>query len=209
MLVEQDGVATQRQVYASPPSQSHSWSGEARVSRLLIDGPRKHLLTVNLRGRDNRSLYGDSVGVDLGTAALRETVDVAKPPVQFGAYTVDITRQRAGGISYGINWAGLGAATFGMQRTACTKDVALPDVGRIRGTSYEWLPSASAAVPLGKALSAYASYVKGLEDAGVAPSYAANANQLLLCDPDEPGRCRPPPQRQLCAAVRSQAVDRW
>lgn len=60
-MVEPDGTSTQRQVYVSPPSQSHSRSGEARISRLLLDGPRKHLLTMNLRGRDNRSLYGDSV----------------------------------------------------------------------------------------------------------------------------------------------------
>ncbi|MCU6453905.1 TonB-dependent receptor [Sphingomonas sp. A2-49] len=185
VLVDPDTVTTNREVDVSPPSRSDSWSGEARVSRLFADGPRQHLVTIAMRGRDNVSVYGDSVSVDLGTAGLRDVIAAAKPALAFGASTRDVTRQATAGLSYGLNWTGVGQTTIGMQRTAYTKDVTLPDVGRIRGTDYRWLPSISTAVPVARGLSAYASYVRGLEDSGVAPSYAANANQLLPAIPTE------------------------
>ena len=97
----------------------------------------------------------------------------------FGPQIGDETRQLTGGIGYSLAWKGLGELTLGLQRTHYVKRVANPGVPQTSGTSNVTLPSASVAINLAKGLTAYGSYVRGLEDAGTAPSYAVNAYQVL------------------------------
>jgi iron complex outermembrane receptor protein len=173
------GGGTDRQVYASPASASASTSGEIRLSRRFADGPRQHLVTATLRGRSVTGHYGGGDLVDLGTADLNEQIHVAKPVFAFTALTDDRTRQTTGGLSYSLKWKGLGEFTAGLQRTHYVKVVVAPGLPIARGTSDETLPYFSAAATLTPRLTIYGSYVRGLEDAGTAPGYASNANQVL------------------------------
>lgn len=171
--------ATDRQVYARPASDSASWSGEFRLSRRFTDGPRQHLVTATLRGRSVAGHYGGGDLADLGAADLNEQIHVAQPVFAFSALTDDRTRQTTGGLSYSLKWKGLGEFTAGLQRTHYVKRVAAPGLPTARGTSDENLPYFSAAATLTPHLTIYGSYVRGLEDAGTAPGYASNANQVL------------------------------
>ena len=173
------GGATDRQVYASPASTSASWSGEFRLSRRFADGPRQHLITATLRGRSVAGRYGGGDLVDLGAADLNAQIDVTQPVFAFSALTDDRTRQTTGGLSYSLKWKGLGEFTAGLQRTHYGKNVAAPGLPLARGTSDQTLPYLSASATLTSRLTLYGSYVRGLEDAGSAPSYASNANQVL------------------------------
>ena len=168
-----------RQVYASPASKSASWSGEFRLSRRFSEGPRQHLITATLRGRSVDSHYGGGDLVDLGPAGLNDEISVTKPAFAFSALTDDQTRQTTGGLSYSLKWKGIGEFTAGLLRTHYVKQIAAPAVPLARGTSDVTLPYFSAALTVTPRLALYGSYVRGLEDAGSAPGYASNANQIL------------------------------
>ena len=170
LIIVDGGGLTDRQVYASPASASASTSGELRLSRRLSDGPRQHLITATVRSRSVAAHYGDGDLADLGPAGLDEQIHAPKPVFVSSALTDDRTRQTTGGLSYSLRWRGLGEFTAGLQRTHYVKQVAAPGLPVARGTSDENLPYFSAAATLTSRLTLYGSYVRGLEDAGTAPS---------------------------------------
>ena len=194
ITVYPDGSGT-RQIAVYPWGESASWSGELRASRRIAEGKRQHLLTVSLRGRDVLTAYGNSAYANTVVAPdnplpapIGAVVSFPEPPLNFAPLTANRTHQLTLGLSYHLKWAGLGEMIIGAQRTRYIKDVATPCTGApdpmacvadAHSTTNLWLPSFSAAAPLTKRLSAYGSFVKGLEDSGTAPSYASNANQLL------------------------------
>ena len=172
-------TSTDRQVYATPSQTSASWSGELRLSRRFGDGPRQHLITATLRGRSIDGHYGGGDLADLGPAPFNTVIDVPKPHFTFSALTSDYTRQTTGGLSYSLKWKGLGEFTAGLQRTHYVKRVAAPLLPEASGTTDVNLPYFSAALTITPKLTLYGSFVRGLEDAGTAPGYASNANQVL------------------------------
>lgn len=172
-------ATTERQAYAYPASGAASWSGELRLSRRFREGPRQHLVTVALRGRDVQSNYGGGDLADLGPAGLNEVIDVPPPPFAFGPEISDHTRQLTGGLSYSLAWKGLGEVTIALQRTRYRKAVTTPGLSPERGSSTASLPSISANGELADGLTVYGSYMRGLEDAGTAPGFAANGNAVL------------------------------
>jgi iron complex outermembrane recepter protein len=171
--------STERQVFARPGSNAGSWSGEFRVSRRFSEGPRQHLLMATIRGRSIDSQYGGGDVQSIGTAPLGSTISALKPVFAFGDLTNDEVRQTTGGLSYSLKWKGLGEVTAGAQRSHYVKRVDIPGVGLVSGTTDVTLPYFSASVTPVKNLIFYGSYVRGLEDAGTAPSFASNANQVL------------------------------
>lgn len=178
VFVNPDG-STDRQVFGAPASGSASWSGEFRVSRRFTDGPRQHLITATMRGRSINSTYGGGDLVDLGPAGLNEELQVPPPAFNFGATTRDYTRQTGGGVSYSLKWKGLGEFTVGVLQTHYVKRIEDPAAPPASGTTNATLPYLSAALTLTPRMTLYGSYVRGLEDAGSAPGFAANANQIL------------------------------
>lgn len=178
VLVNPD-MSTDRQIYAYPGYRAASWSGEARLSRRIADGPRQHLITVALRGKAVEAHYGGGTSAIVGSGGINDYVDAPRPDFQFGPQTDDQTHLTTLALGYTLKWQGLGEFTAGLQRSHYIKRVGNPGAPLERGESNVWLPSFSAAVPLTGKLSLYGSYVRGLEDAGSAPGYAANANQVL------------------------------
>jgi iron complex outermembrane recepter protein len=172
-------ASTDRQIYAAPASNSASWSGEARLSRRFIDGPRQHLITLTLRGRSINSAYGGGDLVDLGPAGLNEEIFATPPQFNFTPLTGDYTRQLSEGASYSFKWKGIGEFTAGLLRTHYSKRVEVPLSLAARGSTDATLPYFSAALSLAPNLTLYGSFVRGLEDSGSAPGYASNANEVL------------------------------
>lgn len=178
VLIKPDGT-TDRLIFANPGNHSASWSGELRLSRRFADGPRQHLITGTIRGRSIDATYGGGDSRIIGSAPLNAPLQVPRPAFTFGPQTGDETRQLSGALGYSLAWKGIGELTLGLQSTHYVKRVANPGVPVTSGTSNVTLPSASAALNLAKGLTAYGSFVRGLEDAGSAPGYAANAYQVL------------------------------
>jgi iron complex outermembrane recepter protein len=171
--------STTRSVFAYPSGYTASWSGELRLSRKIADGKRSHLISISLRDRQISSRYGDGSQFDIGTAPLNGVIRAPKPVPNFGSLTDDRTYQPSIGLSYTLHWQGLGDLTLGAQRSNYTKRVAIPDIAPSQKMSRVWLPSLSVTAPITRHISLYASYVRGLEDSGIAPGYAINGNQLL------------------------------
>ena len=172
-------MTTDRQIAARPGNGSASWSGELRVSRRFTEGPRRHLLTLALRGRAIDSTYGGGELIDLGPAGLNEEITAPLPTFHFSALTRDLTRQVTGGASYSLHWGHLGEITLGAVRTRYEKRVDMPGSPSARGVSLATLPYVSAAIPVSHRLSFYGSWMRGMEDSGTAPGFASNANQVL------------------------------
>ncbi|WP_151025731.1 TonB-dependent receptor domain-containing protein [Bacillus licheniformis] len=168
-----------RTIVAYPTSKSTSSSGEIRISKLIDDGQIKHLITTSLRDRTAKSNYGGGSSFDFEVAELNSSFEPIRPNFQMGEKTNDTVKQITGAISYGLMWEQVGELTFGMLRTSYDKTVKKPDTTSNTQNDNAWLPSLSFSKPLSKNISFYASYVKGIEDAGVAPSYAENGNQVL------------------------------
>jgi iron complex outermembrane receptor protein len=134
---------------------------------------------VTARGRAIDAVYGGGTVESIGNAPLGATILAPKPAFTFGDRTRDEVRQTTGGASYSLKWKGLGEFTAGVQRSHYVKRVDIPGTGLVSGTTDVTLPYFSAAFTPAENLTFYGSYVRGLEDAGTAPGFADNANQVL------------------------------
>lgn len=174
----EDGVVS-RTIVAFPAAKSTSSSGELRVSKLFEEGARKHLVTASLRDRTVKNNYGGGDAFDFEVEGVNSPFEPTKPNFQMGEKTKDSVKQITSALSYGLAWERIGEITLGVQRSNYEKSVHDPDAPFSQQDDDAWLPSLSLSKALSKNISVYASYVKGIEDAGVAPSYAENSDQVL------------------------------
>ena len=166
-------------ILADPPARNISTSGEARVTRAFVEGPRLHKLIVTLRGRERERVYDGSDVIDLGEVRLGERQTAPRPTLAFSAPSRDRIEQGTIGLAYEGRWKNVGELSLSVQKTDYTKRVTLAGAptGQTRATPL--LYSAAAAALVTSAVSLYASYTRGLEDSGSAPSSAINRNEPL------------------------------
>ena len=174
-----DSPTVVRSLFANPSSRFASVSGELRVARSLKEGPRQHLFLVSLRAREVSSRYGGSDFIDLGTSTLGERITLPRPAFRFGAQNIERVRQATLGVSYGLKWGSLLDLRAGVQRTRYKKDARDASGTETDRTTLAWLPNVTAALHVTPTLTAYASFVRGLEENGVAPDFAANRLETL------------------------------
>jgi len=174
-----DGSA-QIEALADPPTSAGSYSGEVRVSRRFIEGPRAHTFHVAVRARDARRVFGGGDTADLGPGRIAVYTPAPKPVFDFGPQRKDIVKQGTAGVSYGINWIDVGEFSAGLQKTHYTREL-MPLGGAVltESTSTPWLYNATAALHPIKTLVVYASYTRGLEASSVAPDNASNRGEAL------------------------------
>lgn len=173
--VRADGTAAQS-VIVDPPLFFASTSGEVRVSRRFIDGPRLHRVHLSLRGRAADRRFGGAQTVDLGQTSIF-TRSVASQPVPVSsAQERDRVRQWTVGIGYEGRWEGVGELSAGVQRTDYRKRIGLPGEPPVVTEASPFLVNINAAVRLAASLALYGGFVTGLEESGVAPENADNRN---------------------------------
>lgn len=173
-----DGSADRRLI-VDPPAENTSTSGELRLSRELIEGPRLHNLHLSLRGRDRQRRYDGSQRFDLGRTTMDAPYAAPQPVFAFGEQTRDRTRQWTGGLAYDGRWRQVGEFGFSIQKTDYRKRLHKPAVPLATAEDKPWLYNLTAAAYLGPDLVAFGSFTRGLEESGVAPSNALNRNELL------------------------------
>lgn len=179
--VTPDGEA-ERLVIADPRSRFVSVSGELRVTRTLIEGPRLHVVHLSLRGRDRRQRYAGSVFLDYGPTRIGDQFEPPEPTFAFSEQTDDLVRQWTGGIAYEGRWRGIGELSFGLSRTSYRKRFTIPNLTAapdLATQSSPWLYNVAAAAALTSRLTLYGGYARGLEESGIAPDNATNRNQPL------------------------------
>jgi iron complex outermembrane recepter protein len=170
--VDVDGNVGRRQIFAYGASRYASKSGELRVTRELADGPRRHSLFVTVKGRQQVRRYGAPEVIDILNPAPLGVQDFRPEPTilaPFAPRTTDHITQKTFGVGYQGKWHGVGELSFGVQKTDYRKTGFAP--------TRPWLFSANAAISISPTIAVYAGYVRGLEEAPVAPNNAVNRNE--------------------------------
>jgi len=176
--VQPDGSA-RRFLIADPPTQTGSTSGELRISKISVEGPREHIVHLSLRGRSRNAVYGGAQTIDYGPVHIHDIFDRPKPSFTFGPQSRDRVKQWTGGVAYEGRWEGVGALNVGIAKSDYRKTVALPGLSPIASQAQPWLYYGMLIGQLSSSLTVYASHTKGLEESGVAPDNAANRNEPL------------------------------
>jgi iron complex outermembrane receptor protein len=168
-----------RVIIADPPTRSASTSGELRLSRSIIEGPRHHLVSFSLWARSRDQGYGGGEAIDFGPIAIGQPIPIAKPRFAFSDHPADAIRQWTGGIAYRGVWTGRGELNLGIARTHYNKSVHLPGNPVRTSEASPLIHYGSLSLRPTAALTVYASMTRGLEESGVAPESAVNRNEPL------------------------------
>ncbi len=166
-------------ITASPPRNSHSTSGEIRLSRRFTAGRSQNALYMSVRGRDRS---GESGGADTQAIGPATTNSVPLvPPLQFdpGATTRIDAQQLTPGIGYEGVWRDAGQISLGVQKSYYERTVYAPGAAPITGKSEPWLYYIAGAVHASQKLAVYASFTRGFEEIGNAPFNAANRDEVV------------------------------
>ena len=166
-------------VFADPPNKLASTSGELRLSRRVVDGPRLHRIHLSLRARDRTNRYDGSDVIDLGPYRLGDQITAPEPVRNFGPQTRDRVKQQTLSLAYEGRWKDIGELSFGIQKTRYRKEIAQPALPVARAEADPWLFNVAVAAYVSDSIAIYGGYTRGLEETGVAPQNAANRNEAL------------------------------
>jgi iron complex outermembrane receptor protein len=154
-----------------------SWSGELRASRLLLEGERRHIVHLTLRGRDQRRRYGGGQTIPAGHIPIDSLPDLDRPQLVFGPQTRDHVRQFTAGVGYQGLWPGVGELSLGIQKTRYRKDGERPSGPLPVSKDSPWLMNGTVSIHATSKLVFYAGYAKGLEESPIAPTIAVNRDE--------------------------------
>jgi iron complex outermembrane receptor protein len=170
--------SARRRSSLGPATSLVSDSLEARVTRYLYEGKRRHSLTLNLRALQRSRSYGGTVGVDLGAADIDEPVYFDRPEVAYGELSREAVDQQTLGLSYDLRWENTGQLNLGIQQSRYSREVAVPGSPDLATDDAEpVLFNVNANAPLGAGIVVYGGIVRGFEESPVAPVSAANQNE--------------------------------
>lgn len=175
-----DGL-TREVVIADPQQRYASTSGELRLTRSFVEGPRLHVLHASLRARKQDNRYGGSADpIDLGVRRLGERTPIPEPvSFGFGERTYDTVQQDTMAVGYEGRWRDVGELSIGVQRTSYEKEVQQPSLPLTATRDQPRLVNATLAGYLSKSVALYGSYTRGLEESGLAPQDVVNRNEAL------------------------------
>lgn len=169
----------QQIIIADPPSKLASTSGELRLSKTLAEGARVHQFTLSLRGRDRGQSFDGGQVIDLGPVRIGDILNLPRPAASFSPQARDSVRQWFAGVAYQGRWESVGEITLGLSYSDYRKRVDQPVFGTVSTRATPLLYNAGLAITAISQLAIYASHSRGLEESGVAPSFALNRNEAL------------------------------
>ena len=124
---EQPDGSGERLLFADPPTQAASNSGEFRLTHSIPDGPRLHVFHPSVRERDARREFGGSDFLDFGPGRIGEDVTIRSPTSSISANSATIASSRRPlGIAYDGRWKNVGEISFGISRANYRKDTVIP-----------------------------------------------------------------------------------
>ena len=179
IAVQPNGDAGEHRIIADGDNVDDAISGEARLIRVWTDGTLKQTLTASLKARDFSRDFGGTQRLSFGAGTITRPVLLAKPVITLGANDHDVVKQLTGGLAYGLNWAGRGSFDISLAKTRYRKSVnfANPTLADSASRTNPLLYSAAGSIIVTKRLALYGGYVRGLEEAPVAPDIAVNRSE--------------------------------
>lgn len=179
LTVRPDGKAAAMQTRI-PDRYFTSMSSEARATYRFPGGNVDHTLGFGIRNRDSYSRTATGTRYNLGVVDLENPAFGAEPAFSDnGARTIDKVDQLTGSANYSALIGGKIELKGGLHLTRYEKEVSPPGGLSEGRTESNWLYNLSGIYLLDPKTTFFASYVKGLEEAGVAPSNAANRGEIL------------------------------
>lgn len=176
--VQTTGAAT-LDAFADPAQSRRSYSGEVRLTRTFVEGPRRHTLHISTKGRNVKRIFGGGDGALLGPGTFGVETPFPEPAFNFGPSSRDKARQISPGVSYIGSWRGVGDISFGLQKSFYRRNVAQPNLPLARATSSPWIYNGTVTLYATNALAIYGSFTRGLEESGIAPENATNRGEAL------------------------------
>jgi iron complex outermembrane recepter protein len=177
--VTADGRAANRVIIADGNNFDSSLSGEMRLVHDWGSGDMRHRLAASIRGRDKEKLFGGTQRLSLGPSSVIAADPRPRPAITLGAEDKDQVSQLNYGVAYGLNWADTGSFDVSLSKARYRKDIDFASLTRpdISVRDNPWLWSATGSVILTNRLALYGGYVRGLEEAPIAPDIASNRNE--------------------------------
>jgi len=177
--VQPDGRGT-LDILRYPEHSSISISGEARATGVFTGSTLRHTVHLSTRGRDTRRFFGGGATTAYGPATIGVARDVAPPATwNFGVRDQDDVRQITPGVSYALQWANVGEASLGLQKSFYHRDFGKENAAPQATESRPWLYNGTLAWYATPQLAFYSGYTRGLEDFGTAPDNTVNAGEPL------------------------------
>jgi iron complex outermembrane receptor protein len=166
--------------FRNPERPKRADSAEIRVGRQFDAAGFSHLATVSLRGGRTTTDLTSNVIIPLGAFDLRhdDAPDGMEQPWS-GTRGVDTVEQVTASAGYGLAWNDRHQLRFGVHRTRYDKEVLSIAGVHTAGISERNLYNASVIASLTERTALFASWVTGLEEAGVAPTTSINRDEVL------------------------------
>ena len=178
--VRADGSVGNRTVIADGNNDDHSVSGELKLARrIATTGRLLHTLTASARGRTFDRDFGGVQRIALGASSVLKADFRPRPAIALGPEDRDRVRQLTLGLAYDLKWADIATLDVSLSRARYRKtvDFVNPALATLRTIDNPWLGNIAGSVNLSKTLTVYGGYVRGLEEAVIAPDIAVNRNE--------------------------------
>jgi iron complex outermembrane recepter protein len=168
-------------IVASPQQRATAWSGEGQVNWEGQSGTITHKITALGRARRSRNLFGGDTVIDLGCVGYGAQTPAISPPDLSTAQAnlKDSVDQWGVGLTYQASWRDRVRLNAGVLRSDYRKTFEASDGSRTSSTSIPLLYNIAVLAHVTERLETYASYSRGLEEAGTAPASATNRNTVL------------------------------
>jgi iron complex outermembrane recepter protein len=154
-----------------------STSGELLAIRRFGTRTVRHEFTISGRWRLLDRRFGGADTEILAPAPFGSSDIVDRPNFATGPLNRDAVTQLNLGLGYRLSWVDRFELNLGAQRAHYRKRFARADQSPSERTDTPWLFNAAASVLASSSLRLYASYTRGLEEAPVAPEFAANRDE--------------------------------
>ncbi len=163
------------------PENRWAVSSEATVAKQFVTGTLTHRIIAMARRRDSTVIADPGVAYSAGTYAdVNHIPEVAAPAIARGTARMrDDVGQWTGGLGYRLSIGSSAELRFDAQRVEYAKRVRAVDGRVTEQTTRPWLYGGALSVGVTPRLTAFASYARGLEEAGVAPANATNRGTVL------------------------------
>jgi iron complex outermembrane receptor protein len=169
---------TRRLVLQDPPLNDRVLSGEMRYSHQFEIGRTRHTLTAAARFRDRTNFFGGTLVRADETIGIDDVLASPPRPGVFGRLTRDDVDEIGVGASYAGSFAEVAEFDASLLRTRVTKSFKVPDEEPTLTERSLWLPGFSLVLKPDRRVALYAGFVKGIEQAPIAPSVAVNRATL-------------------------------
>ncbi|MBM3515608.1 MAG: hypothetical protein FJX59_18115, partial [Alphaproteobacteria bacterium] len=106
-----------------PPRFNRSTSGEARLSKTVIENSRRHKFFAMARGRERDTTFGGGDLRRFGRVTLGAIPLPVEPVYRTTATTATTTKQLTGGLGYEGVWLDVGQLSVALQKTDYRRDI--------------------------------------------------------------------------------------